>query len=63
MDKNRLLTRKEVEELFGLSVRFLELAAMKGEGPSFLKLGHRTVRYRVCDLEAWIEHQSGRAST
>ena len=60
MDKNRLLSRKEVQEIFGLNVRYLELAALQGSGPTSIKLGHRTVRYRFCDVERWIEQQAAR---
>ena len=63
MDKNRLLSRTEVEALYGLSVRYLELAALKGNGPRFIKLGHRTVRYRCCDVDAWIQEQAQNGHT
>lgn len=54
--ENRLLRRVEVEQQFGISVRFLELAAMRGDGPPIVRLG-RSVRYRVCDVHDWIERQ------
>ena len=49
-----LLSRAEVEVNFGLSRRFLEVAAVRGDGPPFIKIG-RSVRYRVSDLRGWIE--------
>lgn len=52
--EDRLLSRPEVHTHFGLSQRFLEVAAVKGNGPPFIKLG-RSVRYRVGDLREWIE--------
>lgn len=58
MDANRLLTRDEVQDRYGIGKRFLEVAAMRNEGPAMVKLGHRTVRYRVCDIEDWIEAQT-----
>ncbi|AXI43165.1 AlpA family transcriptional regulator [Sulfitobacter sp. SK011] len=51
---DRLLTRSEVEERFGISKRYLELAIGRGEGPRLVRVG-RSVRYRVADIEAWIE--------
>jgi len=51
---DRLLTRSEVEERFGISKRYLELAIGRGEGPRLVRVG-RSVRYRVVDIEAWIE--------
>lgn len=53
-DKDKLLKRSEVEERFGLSRRFLEVAAVKGDGPTMVRLG-RGVRYRVKDIRDWIE--------
>lgn len=53
-DVDKLLTRAEVEARFGLSRRFLEVAAVKGDGPMMVRLG-RAVRYRVGDVRAWIE--------
>ena len=52
----RLLTRAQVEERFGIPKRFLEVAAMKREGPPIVRLG-RSVRYRQSDLRAWISAQ------
>lgn len=53
-DADKLLTRAEVEARFGLSRRFLEVAAVKGDGPTMVRLG-RAVRYRVQDVRLWIE--------
>ena len=51
---DRLLSRQEVEEIFGISKRFLEIVAKRGDGPRIVTLG-RLVRYRVGDLRKWIE--------
>jgi predicted DNA-binding transcriptional regulator AlpA len=52
----RLLRRVEVEEQFGIPVRFLEIAVSRGDGPPIVRLG-RSVRYRVCDVRNWIEQR------
>jgi predicted DNA-binding transcriptional regulator AlpA len=49
----RLLSRDEVEATYGIAKRFLEIAACKGGGPAFVKVG-RLTRYRVQDIEDWI---------
>ncbi len=54
ISSDRLLTRAEVEVNFGLSRRFLEISAVKGNGPPFIKI-NRAVRYRVSDLREWID--------
>jgi len=54
ISNERLLTRKEVEEIFGFPTkRYLEIAAMSEEGPPITRFG-RTVRYNVGDLRGWI---------
>ncbi|WP_395541042.1 helix-turn-helix transcriptional regulator [Neotabrizicola sp. sgz301269] len=56
-DEDRLMTRKEVEERFAITKRFLELSAMRGGGPRLVRVG-RLVRYRVKDIQAWIESRA-----
>ena len=53
MTSQRLLSRDEVHAIFGIPKRFLEIAACKGGGPIFVKVG-RLTRYRVQDVENWI---------
>lgn len=51
---NQLLSRDEVEGEYGLTRRWLELAALSGNGPPFVKISNRMVRYRRSVLEGWI---------
>jgi predicted DNA-binding transcriptional regulator AlpA len=53
---NDLLSRDDIEKLTGggLTRRWLELAAHRGEGPRFVRISRRCVRYRRSDLEAWL---------
>lgn len=51
---DRLLTRSEVEEVFGVPKRFLETAVARGDGPALVRIG-RLVRYRAGDVRAWID--------
>jgi predicted DNA-binding transcriptional regulator AlpA len=61
-DPNRLLSREEVEAQLGLSKRFLEVAAVRGDGPPMTKL-RRSVRYRYCDILTWLDaHKVGSTS-
>lgn len=52
-NNDRLLSRPEVQKHFGISQRFLEVAAVRGDGPPVVKIG-RSVRYQVRDIRAWI---------
>ena len=53
----RLLTRDQVEDRFGIPKRFLEISAMTGDGPSIVRIG-RSVRYRPVDVITWIAKQT-----
>lgn len=48
------LSRDQVESEYGISKRFLELAAVKGGGPIMTKISARMVRYRRADIEEWL---------
>jgi excisionase family DNA binding protein len=52
----QLLTEKEAALYIGMSRSFLARARMIGDknAPAFFKLG-RSVRYRVAELDAWLE--------
>ncbi len=50
----QLLSRVEVAAQYGLSRRWLELAACRGDGPPMVRISRRMVRYRRCDLEKWL---------
>jgi predicted DNA-binding transcriptional regulator AlpA len=54
---DKLLTRNEVEAEFGITRRYLELAAWRGDGPPMMRIGRRAVRYRRGDVITWIEQQ------
>jgi len=58
-----LLTPAEAGEyLGGYSVPSLAQLRYTGNGPLYIKLTGRAVRYRIADLDAWIETRV-RAST
>ena len=54
-----LLSRDDIERETngGITRRWLELAAHRGEGPPFLKISRRMVRYRRGDFNSWLEAQ------
>lgn len=52
-----LLTDSEVAELCGCAVQTLRNMRWRGDGPRFVKLGGRMVRYKPADVQAFIEGQ------
>jgi len=53
MSSDNWMTEKAAQYV-GLSKPTLERYRVSGDGPKFAKLGS-AVRYRKCDLDAWIE--------
>ena len=51
---SEMFTTPEAASYVKMAVQTLERFRLTGEGPMFAKLGG-SVRYRRCDLDAWIE--------
>lgn len=54
-DANRLLTTAEAASYINYTPRFLEARRIRGGGPKFVRISGRAVRYRLEDLNDWIE--------
>ena len=52
--QRELLSRDQIETEYGISRRWLELAALKGDGPPMIKISRRMVRYQRNALDAWL---------
>lgn len=53
--QDKLLTTKEAAPLLGVSEAFLERDRWAGAQVPFIRVGSRAVRYRLSDLNAFIE--------
>lgn len=49
----KLLTEKDLAARWSLTTRTLQMQRRDGEGPTFLQIGERSVRYRAEDVEAY----------
>jgi excisionase family DNA binding protein len=49
------MTREQAAEYLNISVDALAMHAYRGSGPPYVRLGHRTIRYRKADLDQWLE--------
>lgn len=54
MQQDKLLTTKEAAPILGISIAFLERDRWAGARVPFIKIGSRAVRYRLSDLQAYI---------
>jgi predicted DNA-binding transcriptional regulator AlpA len=50
-----LLTREQVAIILGVNRSYLDNLASKRQGPAFIKLAHRCVRYEPAVIRAWID--------
>lgn len=55
-----LLTTEEAADVLGVSPRTMEGWRVKDQGPKFLRIGGRLVRYRREDLAAWLKKEAKR---
>jgi predicted DNA-binding transcriptional regulator AlpA len=60
---DELLNTNQVAEWLGCSPQSLEIYRSRGEGPRFIVIGPRNIKYRRSDVKAWLKtrvHQSTR---
>ena len=50
-----LLTEADAAKLLTFTPRFLQARRIRGNGPPFVRISSRAIRYRRSDLLAWIE--------
>ena len=65
-DKQRrleLLSRDDIQGEYGLSRRWLELAALSGNGPPMVKISPRMVRYQRGVFEDWLAARTVRSTS
>ncbi|MGO2937974.1 MAG: helix-turn-helix transcriptional regulator [Glutamicibacter arilaitensis] len=53
-----LLTPAQLAERFGMTKEALAQMRYRGNGPRFIKLGGRQVRYSEADVQAWLDQQT-----
>jgi predicted DNA-binding transcriptional regulator AlpA len=55
LDPDLHIDENRAAKLLGLSPRTLQGYRVKGDGPPFVKISHKVVRYKVSDLMDWIK--------
>jgi len=54
LEAERLLREREAARYLNYAMKTLQSWRNQGVGPKYLKVGSRTVRYRLDDLKAWV---------
>lgn len=62
-EARQLLSRDDIEREYRITKRWLELAALKGNGPPYLRISRRFVRYRRGDFENWLSGHEYRSTS
>jgi hypothetical protein len=57
------LTTQEAAKRCGLSASFLHKSRVRGDGPPFLKVGRRAVRYDAAKLDVWLAAHERRSTS
>lgn len=55
MSNTMLMTEAQAAELLGFAPSTLRDWRYQGDGPRFVRVSARCIRYRRCDLDAWVE--------
>lgn len=58
-----LMTETQAAEYLSLTNRALQAWRCQGRGPRFVKISARAVRYRLEDLERWVEERLRRSTS
>lgn len=61
--KQHLFTTGEAAQFLGVSKAFLERDRWAGARIPFIKVGSRAVRYRISDLETYLDTQTRRSTS
>ena len=59
----KYLRTADAAEYLGVGKSTLERARVEGTGPTFRRLGSKTVAYSVDDLDAWASEQIHRSTS
>jgi phage transcriptional regulator, alpA len=54
----RLITIKEVQEIVGFKKDYIYRNIKKGTFPKQISFGGRAVRWRLSDVQKWVERQT-----
>ena len=60
---SKLLNTQAAAEFLGVSKAFLERDRWAGARIKYIKVGSRAVRYRLADLEAYLDSQTRRSTS
>lgn len=57
VESKMLVNERHAAEIMGISVKTAQGWRFKGDGPRFVKIGKKAIRYQICDIFEWIDQQ------
>jgi predicted DNA-binding transcriptional regulator AlpA len=57
MTNEEYMTTEQGAAYIGFTAEFLKARRQRGDGPRYIAIGTRAVRYRRADLDAWMATQ------
>ncbi|QED28255.1 helix-turn-helix domain-containing protein [Microvenator marinus] len=61
--EDKMMTIEEVAKMTALDPKILSRYRTTGEGPEFIRLGHRTIRYWRSDVVNWLNANRYRSTS
>jgi predicted DNA-binding transcriptional regulator AlpA len=55
--KDAVISEQDAGPYIGYSTHALRKWRREGTGPAYLQVGSRSIRYRVADLDNWLEQR------
>lgn len=53
--QNKFMNEKETALMLGFSQRTLQNWRHSGQGPKYLRVNRRVIRYRLSDVQSWVD--------
>jgi predicted DNA-binding transcriptional regulator AlpA len=53
-----LMSSKQLATLLGVSLQWVEIARHRDEGPRWVRLSARCIRYRMADVTGWLKERA-----
>ena len=57
MSEPEFLSTKDLMKRLGVSRKYIDRMRKYGDGPPFIKISEKMIRYPVCGYDAWIQRQ------
>ena len=57
MDQDALLTEQDLAAMLNVNPRTLQKWRVNGDGPAFVRISRRCIRYRITDIKDWTQNR------